>query len=167
MVVNNFLSKVNNRLKFIYRHSSSLSSNARKKNLCSALILCHFGYSCTSWYAGPTKCLKKRLQIAQNKVIRFFNSLGPRSRVTAVTIGESNLLNIDTRVMQLRLNHVHNIFYDLCPTCLKENAGPLKDVHQYCTRSSRYNFLVPHCQKMDTSTFIYAEVVDWNSLLNV
>ena len=31
MIVNNILSKVNARLKFIYRHSSSLSSRARKK----------------------------------------------------------------------------------------------------------------------------------------
>ena len=76
MIVNNILSKVNARLKVMYRHSSTLSSRARK-NLCSALILCHIDYSCSSWYAGLTKCLKKKLQIAQSKVIRFINSLGP------------------------------------------------------------------------------------------
>ena len=67
MVVNNILSKVNARLKFMYHHSSSLSSRARKK-LCSAIILCHFDYSCSSWCAGLTKCLKKKIQIAQNKL---------------------------------------------------------------------------------------------------
>ena len=139
MVVNNILSKVNARLKYMYRLRSSLSSRA-KKNLCSALILCHFDYSCSSWYAGLTKCLKKKLQSAQNKVIRFINSLGPRSRVTADTLGESNLLNVETRVKQLRLNHVYKIFYDLCPTYLNENVVPLKDVHQYCKQSSLYNF---------------------------
>ena len=84
--------------------------------------------------------------------------------VTAVTIGESNLLNVETRVKQLRLNHVYKIFYDLCPSHLKENFVPLKDVHQYCTRSSRYSFLVPHCQNLDKSTFFYAGIVDWNFL---
>ena len=60
------LSKVNARLKFMYRHSSSLSYlQEPEKNLCSALILCHFDYSCSSWYAGLTKCLKNKLQIAQ------------------------------------------------------------------------------------------------------
>ena len=50
---------------------------------------------------------------------------------TADTLGESNLLNVETLVKQLRLNHVHKIFYDLCPTYLKENFVPLKDVHQH------------------------------------
>ena len=57
--MNNILSKVNARLKFMYRHEKSLSLLARK-NLCSALILCHFDYSCSSWYAGLTKGLKKK-----------------------------------------------------------------------------------------------------------
>ena len=42
MIVSNILSKVNARLMFMYNHSSSLSSRARKKNLRSVLILCHF-----------------------------------------------------------------------------------------------------------------------------
>ena len=79
-IVNNILSKVNARLKFMYRLSSSLSSRVRKK-FCSALILCHFDYSCSSWHAGLTKCLTNKIQNAQNKVMRFTNSLRPRSRV--------------------------------------------------------------------------------------
>ena len=71
----------------------------------------------------------KKIQIAQNKVIRFINSLGPRSRVTADTFGELNLLYEETRVKQLRLNHVHKIFYELCPTYLKDHYVPLKDEH--------------------------------------
>ena len=164
MVVNNTFSKVNARLKFMYCHSSILSSRARK-NTCSALILCHLDYYCSSCYAGLTKCLKKKLQIAQKKVIRFINSLGHRSRVTADTLGESNLLNVETQVNKLRQNNVHKIFYDLCPTNLKENFFPLKDVHQYCTRSSHYNALVPHCQNLDKSTVTYVGIADWNSLL--
>ena len=39
--VNNILSKVNARPKFMYSHSSSSSSRAKKNNLCSALILCN------------------------------------------------------------------------------------------------------------------------------
>ena len=102
--------------------------------------------------------LRKKIQIAQNKVIRFINFLGPRSRVTADTLGESNLLNVETLVKQLRLNHVHKVFYDLCPTYLKENFVPLKDVHQYCSRSSHYNFLVPHCQNL---TNLHLPMQEW------
>ena len=74
--------------------------------------------------------LRKNYKIAQNKVIRFINSLGPRSRVTADTLGETNLLNVETQVKQLSLNHVHKMFYDLYPAYLKENFVPLKDAHQ-------------------------------------
>ena len=95
------------------------------------------------------------MQIAQNKVIRFINFLGPRTRISADILSELNLLNVETRVKQLRLNHVHKIFYNLCPQYLTENVVPLNDVHQYNTRSSRYNFLVPHCRGVDISTFYY------------
>ena len=54
IVVNSIISKVNARLKFLYRQSNCLSAKIRK-NLCSALILCHFDYSCSSWYAASTK----------------------------------------------------------------------------------------------------------------
>lgn len=163
LVVNNILSKVNARLKFMYRHSNSLSQRTRK-NLCSALILCHFDYSCSSWYDGLSKGLKKKLQIAQNKVVRFINSLGPRTRITGDILAELNLLNVETRVKQLRLNHVHKIFYNLCPTYLKQNFVPLNSVHQYNTRSSGNNFLVPHCRSVENSTFYYRGITDWNSL---
>ena len=42
---------------------------------------------------------------------------------------------------------------------------PLNDVHQYNTRSSRYNILVPHCRRgVDKSTFYYKGIIDWNSI---
>ena len=105
-----------------------------------------------------------KIKSLDSSIIRFINSLGPRSSVTADTLGEFNLLYVETQVMQLRLNHVHIFFYDLCPTYLKKTFVPLKDVHQYCTRFSHFNFLVPHCQNLDKSTFTYAEIADWNSL---
>ena len=51
IVVNSIISKVNARLNFLYRQSNSLSAKTRE-NLLSTLILCHFDYSCLSWYAG-------------------------------------------------------------------------------------------------------------------
>ena len=37
---------------------------------------------------------QEKKQTAQNKVIRFINSLGPRSTVTADILGEKDLLNL-------------------------------------------------------------------------
>ena len=39
--------------------------------LCSALVLCLFDYSISSWYCGINKTTSKKLQVAQNKVIRL------------------------------------------------------------------------------------------------
>ena len=98
IVVNSFISKVNARLNFLYTRQSNCLSAKTRKNLCSALILCHFDYSCPSWNAGLNKGLKRKLQIAQNKVIRFINQLGPRTRITSDILMNLNLLNVETRV---------------------------------------------------------------------
>ena len=37
-------------------------------------------------------------------------------------------------------------------------------MHLHDTRSSRYNFLVPHCRSVEHSTFYYRGIADWNSL---
>ena len=61
-----------------------------------------------------------KLHIAHNKVTRFINSLGRRLKVTAKTLGELNSFTFETRVKQLRLNHVHKLFYELCLSYLKK-----------------------------------------------
>ena len=139
-------------------------STKTRKNICSALILCHFDYSCSSWYAGLNKALKKKLQIAQDKVIRFVNQLGPRARITLDILMNLNLLNVETRVKQLRLNHVHKIFNNLCPLYLQENFVASKHVHHHNTISSGYNFLVPNCKGVEDPTFYYTGIKAWNSL---
>ena len=70
ITVNSIIKKVNSRLKFMYRKASCLSTETRK-TLTTALIQCHFDYSCSSWYAGVSQTLKNKLQIAQNKTVRF------------------------------------------------------------------------------------------------
>ena len=119
-IVNNFIGKVNSRLKFLYRHKDCLSMSTMK-TLSSALILCRFDYSCSAWYSGLNILLKSKLQVTQNKVIRFINQLGPRERITNEMPSELNLVNVDTRVKQLKLNHVHKIVNNKCPAYMKEN----------------------------------------------
>ena len=38
---------------------------------CMALVQCHFDYSCSSWYAGVCKSLRKKLQVRENKNVIF------------------------------------------------------------------------------------------------
>ena len=64
------LKKINTKLNFLWKQSNYLNYSYRRL-LCNAFIQLHFDYGCTSWYPLLSKALKTRLQIAQNKCIRF------------------------------------------------------------------------------------------------
>merc|ERR1711888_325942 len=79
-IVKEIIKKANTRLKFLYRNKNLLNFQCRKI-LCTALIQCHFDYSCSSWYPGMNKGLKDKLQVAQNKTIRFILNLDNRAHI--------------------------------------------------------------------------------------
>ena len=164
-IVNSIVSKVNSRLKFLYRQARFLDCKTRKY-LCSALIQCHLDYSCSSWYPSLNNCLKNKLQICQNKVIRFINGMGPRESVNSCSLAKMSLLNVDNRNKQLRLNHVFKIVNNKCPLYMNENFTYVKDVHSYSTRANMYNFSVPKCYGKENMTFFYCAIKDWNDLPN-
>jgi len=162
-IVNNIVSKVNSRLKFMYRNAKSLDTRTRKY-LCSALIQCHIDYACSSWYPSLNKGLKDKLQICQNKIVRFIYGLGPRESINQCNLSDMSLLNVENRNKQLRLNHVFEIVKDKCPSYLKENFVYVKDTHSYSTRANTYNFRVPICYGKGNVTFYYCAISDWNAL---
>ncbi|KAL4240342.1 hypothetical protein ACF0H5_001132 [Mactra antiquata] len=162
-IVQNIISKVNAKLKFLYRNNNCLDFNTRKI-LCSALLQCHFDYSCSSWYEGISKGLKKKLQIMQNKVIRFIKGYTPRTSISFQDYVDLNMLNVNNRVKQMRLSHIHRVYYNKCPSYLKNNFERREDNMQYNTRSSSFNFNVPNVNNVSKQTFYYHGILDWNSL---
>ena len=50
--------------------------------LCNAMIQPFFDYACKAWYSNLNKNLRRRLQAAQNKCIRFCLKLGDRKSIT-------------------------------------------------------------------------------------
>lgn len=162
-IVNSIVGKANSRLKFLYRHCKYLNTSTRL-TLSSALIQCYFDYSCSAWYAGLNKSLKKKLQVAQNKVVRFILNLQPMTSINYNILSEINMLKVEDRVKQLRLNHVFNIFHNLSPQYLKQNFVPISSSHTHRTRASFYNFKIPTIKGCDSDTFYYNAILDWNSL---
>ena len=71
------MDKINKKIKFLYRKSQFLTTSLRRL-LCNALIQPHFDYACSAWYPNLNKGLKKKLQITQNKCMRFCLQLGNR-----------------------------------------------------------------------------------------
>ena len=65
------IQKSNARLKYLYRKSQYLTQHT-KKLLIVSLIQCHFDYASSAWFPSLTQELKHKLQVTQNKLIRFF-----------------------------------------------------------------------------------------------
>ena len=122
----------------------------------------HF-YSVTSIilvHPGPlNKGLKSKLQIVQNKIIRFIKSYSPRHSITWQDYVHLNMLNVSYRVKQLRLNHMHKIYYKTCPSYLRENFV------NGSRASKPFNFILPSVYNTSCKrTFLYTGPRDWNSL---
>lgn len=148
-------------LKFLYRQANFLNVHYRKI-LCSALVLCHLDYASSAWYTSLSNNLKNKLQITQNKCIRYIHNLGPRSHVGFVELENTGLLSVKYRMSQLRLNLIHKVFYGEAPTYLNEHFNLI--THNYNTRFSNKNFLLPNAKNQICQTFYYNSIRDWNGL---
>ena len=80
------------------------------KELTSALIQCHFDYAIAIWYSGLSKNLKTKLQIVQNKLIRFILALPARAHVGYEEFSKARMFPVHKRVDQLKMNYMFNFF---------------------------------------------------------
>ena len=162
-LVANIVNKCNTRLKFLYRHREMLSYKSRK-TLCNALIQCHFDYACSSWYPGIGKTLKNKLQVAQNKMMRFMLNLGNREHIGKKEFNIIGILDVSSRVSQLKLGHAFKINKKTSPEYLNFHFQKLNEIEgRIATRAKAYNFHVP---KISPNTFAYTTIKDWNNLPN-
>ena len=157
------INKINSKLKFLYRQGQGLSTGTRKL-LCSALLQPHFDYACAVWYSSVSCKLKHKLQVCQNKIIRFIDKLGPRSHVGATEIVQKGWLNVENRVKQLKLSHMFKILSGACPDYMKENVVRTSARHRYATRSSAGSLVVPRVGGPGSRTFIVTATKLWNEL---
>ncbi len=77
-------------------------ANGNKETLCLALTQSKFDYSVSSYYPAMSQMAKKKLEVVQNKLIRFMLNLGPRDYV-GIQRNTLGLLNFDDRAKQIRL----------------------------------------------------------------
>ena len=94
------LKKVDAKLKFLYRQNKYLTPTL-KILLCNALIQPRFDYVMITGerHVSPSqKILKHKLQAAQNKCMRIFLDLLPRSYLGATHFRKINSLQVSERV---------------------------------------------------------------------
>ena len=103
------LNTVHNRLKFLYCKQKFLSLSLRRL-LCNALIQPHFDYACAAWYPLLNKRQSKRIQIAQNKCIRYCLNLDNKAHVGTNEFLKINRLPTKKRVEQCICVNVFKFF---------------------------------------------------------
>jgi len=164
LIAENVVKKTGNRLKFLYRHSKCLNQHC-KKILCSALCQSYFDYACSSWFTGIGIKYKNKLQIIQNKIVRFITNKDSRSHIGALELQEINMINVNDRVNYLKMCHVFKIKNDSNPKYLKEKFNEIPHLH-----NTRYNepnnFFLPRVQGTANNTFYFSAIREWNSLPN-
>ena len=161
IIAKKLLSKINGKLSFLYRNTKSFNLET-KKLLVAALIQCHFDYASSCWYSGLTKYFKSKIQITQNKVIRYLLNQTPRTHIGAMEFRKVNMIPIEVRVNQLKLNHMFKIINNQAPKYLQISL--LREQHNLNTRYSQNAVIVPHVKNSGASSFVYTASTLWNSL---
>ena len=119
--------KINSRLKFLYRKNRFLDVPLRRL-LCNALIQPHFDYACTAWYPNLSKKLKDKLQVTQNKCIRFCLKLQSREHISNEHFHKLNWLPINQRFQQCVTSTVFKFVQNKCPAYMNEVFRPAENM---------------------------------------
>ena len=88
--------------------------------LCNTIIQPHFDYASSAWYPNLGKDLKKKLQIAQNKCVRYCLYLGNREGIRYRHFKEINWLPISERVDQFIAVSVYKFSKGLVPIYMED-----------------------------------------------
>ena len=133
--------------------------------LCNALIQPHFDYACSAWYPNLSKGLKNKLQIAQNKCIRFCLFLGNREGIRYKHLRKINWLPVSERVKQFIAVSVYKFFNKLAPKYM----DAIYNVHE--SRRTRYSdeskLNIPFRKhEYDKNCLSYLGATIWNKIEN-
>ena len=101
-------------------------------------------YACSSWYHGLQKNLKKhKLQILQNKTIRFVLDLTPRSHIGYSEFNRVNWLPVRFTVQQIVSTNMHKLIHGNAPLYLRKGISMVQIRHSSNTRNSVLSLVLP------------------------
>ena len=162
IMAKNVLSKVNARTRFLARKSTFLNKECLKI-LASCLVQCHFDYAINSWFWCLSKELQRKMQTAQNRLMRVVLGLNYRSHIGKPQFIQLQWLPVEERARQLQLTMVHKILNNKAPRYFNNYFRRVN--HGHNTRGSLGNVsLYKHKGKSGELTFLYRGAVDWNTL---
>ena len=94
------INKINSTLRFLSGKYRFLSLPLRRLP-CNSLIQPHFDYPCSAWYPNLNKRLKPKLQILQNKCLRFCLNLNNRADIGRNEFEQIKWLPVKDRFKQI------------------------------------------------------------------
>ena len=162
-IASSVLSKVYGRQKFLYRKSNFLNCST-KKLVSSALVQCHYDYACSFWYSSLTKKTKSKLQVSQNRLIRYVLGLPVRTHLYTEHFKRLGWLPIDLRVDQLKLNIMYRSLNGQSPSYICDKFTLTSNVHNHRTRSSHHSLVIPHYGSKGEHSFSVSGAKLWNNL---
>ena len=122
------IGKINSRLKFLYRKNRFLTPELRRL-LCNALIQPHFDYASSAWYTNLNKGIKQKLQVMQNKCIRFCLKKNSRAHIGVDDFIAINWLPVGYRANQI----ISSLVYKFCN---KQGPAYMGNVFSLANRSN-------------------------------
>ena len=132
----------------MYKHTKNQHEN--KKLLTTACL------------SGLTKKYKSRLQCTQKKVIRFILNAPARTHIGLREFRLVNMLPVELRVKQLKLNLVYNVKNDKAPKYMSSLINVACKQHDINTRSSVLSLRVLYVKSFGQTSFYYIGIHAWN-----
>ena len=156
---------VSGRLRFLYRKQEFLTPYLRRL-LCNALIQPHFDYACIAWYSNLGKNYTKKLQIMQNKCIRFCLSLGNRHHIGMAEFKKINWLPTRERFVQCVCVSVYRFVNKEAPAYMND-IYKLASSYYHNTRKGVYRLTQPYkTNNSGLNSLSYIGPRQWNDLPN-
>ena len=130
--------------------------------LCNALIQPHFDYASSGWYPNLTQKMKNKIQIMQNKCIRYCLQLDKMTHISKNEFETLNWLPVKDRFNQSINSIVFKYFTKQCPSYLNE-VFELSSPNNLRTRN-RYLKLICLFQKtnMGQNALSFIDPSIWN-----
>ena len=129
------IKKINGKLKFLYRKNRYLTKQFCRI-LYNALIQQHFDYACPAWHPYLNEKTKRKIQIIQNKFIRFSFQLDKMHHITEEQFRLINRVPTIKRVDQCVSPITYNYVNSTCPYYINE----IFEFTPHCWIDTRNNF---------------------------
>ena len=147
------IQKSNASIKFLYRKKMFLNQKCRKTG-CMAMIQSRIDYASNFYYHTLPKYLKSRIQVVQNKMVRYILNYPNRTHLTTSDFIGIKWMSIENRVNYLAANHVFKCLNGHAPEYLQVFRR-VQDSHKYNTRHSTNALVLPKAGSFALKSFHY------------